>query len=489
MFGYTRDELKNLHHNDLSAEPGASEVSKSAVPLQPLVNYRRKDGTVFAAETATSNYPQKTRTICIVSVRDITERKRAEERVIAAQRLYAVLSQINQSIVRVKDLETLLSDICRISVEYGKFRMVWVGLLDNESRTIRPVAHYGFEDGYLSVIDVSAEDDDMAAGPTGRAIRQETYDICNDIGTDPRMKPWKTEALKRGYRSSAAFPIRLHGVVVGALTIYAAETDFFNETEVELLQEISMDVSFALDMLDEQARRTRAEKALAGSEERVKFLAEVLELSSQPFAVAYPDGTFGIVNPAFCDLIGYTESELHAITWTGITLPEYREQESAALRELSETGIPLRYEKEYIRKDGTRVPVELLVHRVIDNGGNLRYFYGFITDITGRRQAEEILKSERDQAQRYLDVAGVLLAVMDRAGDRDPYQPERLRDPRVFRGGNTGAELVRHLRAGGYPQRSEGGLRPDHGRQPGISRIPREPAPDKERGEAVPRVP
>jgi PAS domain S-box-containing protein len=417
MYGYTREELKNLHHNDLSAEPARPGAPGScAVPGQPVIYYRRKDGTVFPAETATSNYPQKTRTICIVSIRDITERKKAEERVLAAQRLYAVLSQINQSIVRVKDLETLLSDICRISVEYGKFRMVWVGLLDHETQTIRPVAHAGFEDGYLSVIAISAGDEDAGAGPTGLAIREGKPDICNDIGTDPRMKPWRNEALRRGYRSSAAFPVRLHGAVVGALTIYSGETAFFNDAEVQLLDEISMDVSFALDMLDEQARRTRAEKALAGSEERAKFLAEVLETSSQPFGVAYPDGRFGIVNPAFCDLIGYAESELPALTWTSITAPEYHEPESAALSELSQTGIPLRYEKEYIRKDGTRVPVEVFVHRVIDNGGNLRYFYGFISDITERRQAEKILKSERDLAQRYLDVAGVMLAVMDREG-------------------------------------------------------------------------
>jgi PAS domain S-box-containing protein len=417
MYGFSRDELKDRHHKDLFAEPETSEDPGACeVPFQPLIYYRRKDGTVFAAETTSSNYPQKKRTIRIVSIRDITERKKAEERVIAAQRLYVVLSQINQSIVRVRDLETLLTDICRISVEYGKFRMVWVGLLDHESENIRPVAHSGFEDGYLSAIDITIADSVTGNGPTGRAIQRGTNVICNNIGDDPQMKPWRTEALKRGYRSSAAFPIRLHGIVVGAINIYAEEPEFFNETEVKLLDEIAMDVSFALDMLDEQARRTRAEKALAGSEERAKFLAEVLELSSQPFGVGYPDGSIGIINPAFCELVGYTESELHSLTWTGITPTEYHERETAALHELSRTGIPQRYEKEYIRKDGTRVPVEVFVHRVADSGSNIRYFYAFVTDISERRLAQETLQAERDLMQRYLDVAGVMLGVMDRDG-------------------------------------------------------------------------
>ncbi len=417
MYGYDRDELKDLQHRDLFADHDTPEVNGTcAAPFQPLFYYRKKDGTVFAAETTSSNYPQEKRTICIVSIRDITERKKAEERAIAAQRLYAVLSQINQSIVRVRDLETLLEDICRISVEYGKFRMVWVGLLDHESESIRPVAHHGFEDGYLTAVDITTGEEDTGKGPTGRAIRLGTYVVCNDIGTEPQLSVWRTEGLRRGYRSSAAFPIRLHGTVVGAISIYAGEPEFFNETEVELLNEIAMDVSFALDMLDEQARRTRAENALAGSEERAKFLAEILELSSQPVTVGYPDGRFGITNPAFCELIGYTEAELPEIELDRDHAPQYHERETAALRELSRTGTPQRYEKEYIRKDGTRVPVELFTHRVIDAGGNLEYFYAFVTDITGRRLAEETLQAERDLAKRYLDVAGVMLAVLDRDG-------------------------------------------------------------------------
>jgi PAS domain S-box-containing protein len=417
MYGYTRDELKSRKHKELFADRDVPDVPENCtVPFQPLIYYRKKDGTVFPAETISSQYPQKKRTICIVSIRDITDRKKAEERMIAAQRLYAVLSEINQSIVRVRDLETLLSDICRISVEYGKFRMVWVGLLDHETGTIRPVAHEGFEDGYLSAIHITIPDDATESGPTSRAIFSGTHEICNDISTDPRMMPWRNDALARGYRSSAAFPIRLHGEVIGAISIYAGETGFFSETEIQLLDEIAMDVSFALDQLDEQARRTRAEKALAGSEERAKFLAGVLEISSQPFGVGYPEGRFGIVNPALCNLLGYSDAELHSLTWTGITPPEFHERETAALRELSRTALPQRYQKEFLRKDGSRVPVEMFVHRVVDSGGNFQYFYAFVTDISEHLKAQEMLKSACDRTQRFLDTAGVMLGVIDRSG-------------------------------------------------------------------------
>lgn len=418
MLGYAREELRGMRYQDLAAEPGQAEPPETCglSLFSPQIAYRKHDGTVFTAEITASQYPQKTRTISIVSIRDITERKRVEERLIAAQRLYAVLSEINQTIVRVHDLETLLSDICRIAVEFGKFRMVWIGFIDQESQVMRPVAYHGIEDGYLSSVEISSAGGELGNSPAGRAIQREEHDICNDIGTDSRMQPWRTEALSRGYRSAASFPIRLHGAVIGAISIYAGEPEYFNDTEIRLIDEIAMDVSFALDMLDEQARRMRAEKALAGSEERAQFLAEVLDTSSQPFGIVYPDGSIGVVNPALCDLLGYTEGELRQMDWKGILAPEYIDLGRRIIRELETTGIPRRQEVACIRKDGTTVPVELFLHRVVDPDRNIRHFSVFITDITARQEAEMAIRAERDLARQYLDTAGVLLAVIDTGG-------------------------------------------------------------------------
>ena len=418
MFGYTLEEFRGMQHRDLEAEtgPADSRMAGDAAPALPQMVYRKKDGTVFVAEIARSRYPQKTRTISIVSIRDITERKRVEERLIAAQRLYAVLSEINQTIVRVHDLESLLTDICRIAVEFGNFRMVWVGFLNPDSQLVRPVAHWGNEDGYLNVIEIAPGGGEMGMSPAGRAIQRGEHDVCNDIATDPRMDPWRKEALARGYRSSAAFPIRLHGAVIGAISIYAGEPDYFNETELRLIDEIAMDVSFSLDMLDEQARRMQAEKDLAGSEERAHYLAEVLDTSSQPFGILYPDGSIGIVNPALCDLLGYRESELRQMNWKDILASDYIGKGRTIIRTLETNGIPHREEMACIRKDGTTVPVEIFLHRVVDPDRNIRHFSVFITDITERREAEDRILAERDLARQYLDIAFVLLAVIDRAG-------------------------------------------------------------------------
>ena len=143
------------------------------------------------------------------------------------------------------------------------------------------------------------------------------------------------------------------------------------------------------------------EKALRETRREKEFLADILEHASQPFAVGYPDGRLGLHNHAFEQLTGYTTEELHTIDWsTTLTPKEWREIEKQKLNELNRTGQPVIYEKEYIRKDGSRVPIELLVNIVLDMNENPEYYYSFITDITERKQIETALKmSERSLAE------------------------------------------------------------------------------------------
>ena len=146
--------------------------------------------------------------------------------------------------------------------------------------------------------------------------------------------------------------------------------------------------------------RKRAEDVLRESVRRERFLAGILEASEQPFAIGYPDGRLGICNRAYCELTGYSMEELHSLSWTAsLTPPEWAEKEMAGLAELERTGKPVRYQKEYVRKDGQRVPVELLVHLTRDESGKAEFYYSFLTDITERRRIDETLRRSRDELE------------------------------------------------------------------------------------------
>ncbi len=137
------------------------------------------------------------------------------------------------------------------------------------------------------------------------------------------------------------------------------------------------------------------EKALRETLKDKEFLANILEHASQPFAIGYPDGGLGLFNPAFEQLTGYTKDELHSIDWsTKLTPIKWRQMEQQKLEELNKTGEPVRYEKEYIRKDGSLVPIELLVSITLDRNRDPEYYYSFITDITERKKAQEDLQRQ-----------------------------------------------------------------------------------------------
>lgn len=148
---------------------------------------------------------------------------------------------------------------------------------------------------------------------------------------------------------------------------------------------------------------------------RVKFMSDALENTSQPFAAGYPDGRIMACNSAFCDLTGYSREELlNNVSWSAeLTPPEWRQIESDALKELNRTGKPKRYEKEYLRKDGTRVPVEIFCHQALDENGNLLYYYSFVTDLRERKHAEEKLKNSEARFRALFEVASDAIFIAD----------------------------------------------------------------------------
>ena len=148
----------------------------------------------------------------------------------------------------------------------------------------------------------------------------------------------------------------------------------------------------------EAAREMTDPASLRQSTERERFLAEVVETADMPFGVGAPDGRLVTFNQAFIDLTGYSREELQQrqFTWvTDLTPIEWRATELARLAEAVRTRQPVRYEKEYLRKDGTRVPIELFVQPVFDAAGTLLHYRCFLTDIRARKQLEQ----ERRQAE------------------------------------------------------------------------------------------
>ena len=240
--------------------------------------------------------------------KDITAQKQAEEKAARISRLYTVLSKVNEAIVRIRKPLELFSEVCKIAVQDGSFRMAWIGTVVQETQIVSPVAHFGLDAGYLENLRISINPDLPAGlGPTGTTLREGRCCINNNTATNPAMSAWRKEALTRGYRSSCSLPLTSGGNLAGAITLYAAVVDYFNDEEMHLLSSLAEDLSFGLEVAHIEATRN---SSLVALEQEKSFIACILRDSAHATFVLDPQHRVLLWNPACEALTGVKEADV-----------------------------------------------------------------------------------------------------------------------------------------------------------------------------------
>lgn|GEM_PF-5160591 len=204
--------------------------------------------------------------------REITDFKKGEEKLRRVHRALVTLSSCGRAITHARSEDELLKNVCRVIVEKGGYRLAWVGYAEfDENKRIRPVGQWGYERGYLEKVNVTwREDSERGRGPTGTAFRTGSSVIIRYVATDPRFVPWREEATKRGYSSVIGIPLADGEEKFGVITIYAAEGDAFDESEVALLKELAADLVHGITGLRARKQREAAELELRKTKEELE---------------------------------------------------------------------------------------------------------------------------------------------------------------------------------------------------------------------------
>ena len=339
--------------------------------------------------------------------REMSERKVTEVKNQRLTQLYAALSQCNEAIVRCTSVDELFQKICLNAVQLGGMKMAWIGLVDEASQQVKPVASYGESAEYLDIIKISIDANDPAGrGPTGTAIRENIPCWCQDFQHDVATTPWHEHSERFGWRASASLPLLRNGVAIGAFSLYASEVNAFDEAARNLLLEMATDISFALDNFAREEVRKQSERALADSKSLLKTI-----IDTAPIRIFWKDKELRYLgcNPAFAQDAGEDAPD-HLLGKDDYQLSwgEQAELYRADDRQVMDTGVSkLFYDEPQTTPDGKNIWLRTSKVPLHDAESKIIGVLGIYEDITKYKLTEIALQHSEDNLNRAQAIAQV----------------------------------------------------------------------------------
>ncbi len=265
MLGYSHAEFlgKKLWEVGSFADIAQSKEMFSELQTDGYVRYRdlplkTKSGAKIVVEFVSNTYDCAGILVIQCNIRDITERNADQAKIQRNIQLYAALSECNKAIVHCVSEEALFLQVCQTAVQFGGMKMAWIGLIVPETQMVNKAVSFGDNTRYLEDLTISVDlNSAFGHSPTGTSIRQNQPYWCQDFLNDPINVAWHERAMKAELAASASLPLYRHGLVIGAFILYSGEANAFDEPARNLLIEMSLDISFALDNLAREEQRKR----------------------------------------------------------------------------------------------------------------------------------------------------------------------------------------------------------------------------------------
>ena len=305
IFGYKKNDLMDRIVPPLFINPDENsiigeELRKQGRVYNKQIKVKKADGSPFWIMASIRKILFMNEPAYLSAAIDITETKKVQDELLRLNRILDANSSSSHAMMHCNNEFSFLNIVCRIIIEVCGYKMVWVGYAENdEHKSVKPVAYYGFEQGYIDQLNITWNDDKHGKGPTGTAIRTGKPSVCRNMLTDPKFEPWREAAIERGYSSSLVLPLISEKKAFGAISIYSEDPDPFSKSEIKLLTDLAADLAYGISFIRLTESERASAKAIKESEAKLKEL------------VATKDKFFNIVahdlkNP-FTSLLGSSE--------------------------------------------------------------------------------------------------------------------------------------------------------------------------------------
>jgi PAS domain S-box-containing protein len=367
----SRTRIRKRHLNGTKARAGGAQKTRADLEQQ-LKACRRK--LAHARERLAEAMKQKTATSEVM-------------RIISSSPIQSVLDAVAENAARLceannAEIFRLENNLLHLVASYGEIPVniqAREGLPANRERVIGRAA---CDRRTIQVRNLAAEENEFPAG--------------------------SSDAKREGHRTTLATPLLREGAPIGAILMRRWEIRPFSAKQIALLENFADQAAIAI----ENARLFEAEKqrslALAQANrdlaEREAKIRRLVDANIIGIFIWEMEGRIIEANEAFLRMIGYDRADLAAgLVHRGrLTPPEWSDRDERTIAELKTLGTVTPFEKEYYRKDGSRVPVLIGLAR-FEEGGNEGV--AFVVDLTERKRAEEALRESEAKFHDYAETA------------------------------------------------------------------------------------
>jgi PAS domain S-box-containing protein len=314
----------------------------------------------------------------------------------------ATVIKVSQAISSEIILGNLIDTLLRMAVQQaGAERGLLILLRDGEPRIVAEATASG------DAIEIQTRDDIPTATTLPLSVLHYVLRTGQPVRLDDamaeRLSPADPYICDRAARSVLSLPMINQAKVIGALYLENnLAPGVFVPARISVLKLLASQAAVALES-------TRLYHELAERESRIRRLVESNIIG---ISIRDVDGRIIEANEAFLNMLGYSRADLLAgrLRWNELTPPDWREREAEAQAELKLTGRVQPFEKEYVRKDGSRLPVLIGVASFEDAG---HQGVAFVLDLTERNRAEQALRASETRFRSLVDHATDAFFLLD----------------------------------------------------------------------------
>ena len=341
---------------------------------------------------------------------DITERKKADDRIVHLNALLRAIRNINQLITHEKNPKRLIQKICDNLVETRGYLSAWIALLD-DSGTFLMSAQAGIGKDFRSMVEQLKKGNLPPCGQ--KALKQSSIMVINKPNVACSDCPLR-QIHFNNKRITSEF--KCHGKIYGLLNVSVPSELTIDSEEKRLFKEITDDIAFALHDIEVEKERKQTEEKLQKSQSILDMAESVAHIGSWRWDFATNKVTW---SKEMFHLFSIDEAEFNGDVEHVVSmrvhpedLPAVQQANVAALQDHKPT--PLEYR--ILLPDGKERIVWAEGRMVSDESELVVAFVGYVQDITGRKVIEETLRESEEQFRIFIEQAPMFICVFDLDG-------------------------------------------------------------------------